>query len=121
MFKKNRVSEHYLRVTVVASYSYQSEMKVKYASGAKLPLEVDVVLMIVRDAPASPPGGESKLRTSVINDLIASIINLWSKAFVGEYVPSRKVLQEKSRKLLKYYYNEYYVLSVGSKKRKTSF
>ena len=94
-------------------------MKVKYAFGAKLPLELDVVLMIVRDAPASRPGRESKLRTSVINDFTTSIINLWSKAFGGEYVQSRKVVQEKLRKLLKSWFNEYYVLSVGSKKRKT--
>ena len=94
-------------------------MKVKYAFGAKLPLELDVVLMIVRDAPASQPGRESKLRTTVINNFTASIIDVWNKAFGAENIQSRKVIQQKLRKLLNKYYNEYYVLSVGSKKRKT--
>lgn len=92
---------------------------VKYAFGAKLPLEVDVVMMITRDAPASHPGRETKLRTKVINDFSSSIIHLWSKAFGAEFVQSRKVVQQKIRKLLNNHYNDYYVLSTGGKKRKT--
>ena len=94
-------------------------MNLKYAFGAKLPLEVEVVLMIVSDAPASQPGRESQLRTSVINGFTTSLINLWTKAFGGEYIQPRSVVQKKLRKLLNTYHNEYYVLSVGSKKRKT--
>ena len=91
---------------------------VKYAFGAKLPLEVDVVMMIIRDAPSSQPGRETKLRTQVINDFTTSIMQLWCKAFGMENVQSRKVVQTKIRKLINTYYNEYYVLSTGSKKRK---
>ena len=76
-------------------------------------------MMITRDAPASQPGRESKLRTKVINDFSSSIIQLWSKAFGAEFVQSRKVVQQKIRKLLNNHYNDYYVLSTGGKKRKT--
>ena len=81
---------------------------VKYAFGAKLPLEVDVVMMIIRDAPSSQPGRETKLRTQVINDFTTSIMQLWCKAFGMENVQSRKVVQTKIRKLINTYHNEYY-------------
>ena len=68
-------------------------MRVQYVFGAKLPMEVDVVLMIVREAPSSHPNSETKLRKKVINDFTSSIINLWAKAFGMEYVQSRKVAQ----------------------------
>ena len=57
---------------------------VKYAfeeEGAKLPLEVDVVMMITRDAPSSHPSRETKIRTQAINDFTTSIMHLWCKAF----------------------------------------
>ena len=87
---------------------------VQYVFDANLPLEVDVVLIITRDAPASQPGRETKARTQVINDFTSAIIRLWSKAFGAEVIQSRKVVQQKIRRLLNSYYNEYYVLSSGS-------
>ena len=94
------------------------KMSVRYVFGAKFPLETDVVMMITGQAPSSHPSRETVLRKKVINDFTKSIINLWAKAFGMEYIQSRKVVQEKLRRLLVTFYHEYYVLSSGSKKRK---
>lgn len=88
----------------------------KYAFGANLPLEVDVVLMITRDAPASQPGRETKLRTQVINNFTTSLLSHWSRAFGSEVVQSRKVVQKKIRRLVNSYFTEY-VMPSRSKKR----
>ena len=90
-----------------------------FAFGEKLPWEMNVGMMIVGEAPggAATGSGETSLRKAVVNGFTTSIINLWTKAFGEEYIQSRKVIQEKVRRLLQSYQNEV-TKAATSKKRK---
>ena len=84
------------------------EARYIFAFGDKLPWEVEVVMMIMNQAPSGNPSGtgETALRKKVINAFTSDIIELWSKAFGSEFIRPRKVVQDKIRSLLKSFYNE---------------
>ena len=84
------------------------EARYIFAFGDKLPWEVEVVMMIMNQAPSGNPSGtgETTLRMKVINAFTSDIIELWLKAFGSEFIRPRKVVQDKIRSLLKSFYNE---------------